>query len=82
MLPELRGYLPFAETIAALPPEWPDAGLSAAIARQVAAGKTKIIVLDDDPTGTQTVHDVLVLTEWSPATLDTALSATKRSFLS
>lgn len=28
-----------------------------------------IIVLDDDPTGTQTVHDVPVLTDWSEATL-------------
>ena len=25
----------------------------------------KIIVLDDDPTGTQTVHDVSVYTDWS-----------------
>lgn len=23
-----------------------------------------LIVLDDDPTGTQTVHDIEVLTEW------------------
>ena len=23
-----------------------------------------LVVLDDDPTGTQTVHDVEVLTEW------------------
>lgn len=28
-----------------------------------------IIVLDDDPTGTQTVHDVPVLTDWSEAAL-------------
>lgn len=28
-----------------------------------------IIVLDDDPTGTQTVHDVPVLTEWSEGVL-------------
>ncbi|KFK43991.1 hypothetical protein AALP_AA1G200600 [Arabis alpina] len=29
-------------------------------------GKSKtLVVLDDDPTGTQTVHDVEVLTEWS-----------------
>ena len=32
------------------------------------SGKT-IIVLDDDPTGTQTVHDVPVLTIWDEATL-------------
>lgn len=32
-----------------------------------------MIVLDDDPTGTQTVHDVLVLTEWSQEELRSAL---------
>lgn len=29
----------------------------------------KIIVLDDDPTGTQTVHDVTVYTDWEESTL-------------
>lgn len=46
-----------------LPPEWPEALLST-IQAQVRASGRKIIVLDDDPTGTQTVHDVPVLTEW------------------
>ena len=27
--------------------------------------KQKVFVLDDDPTGTQTVHDTIVLTEWT-----------------
>lgn len=30
----------------------------------------KIIVLDDDPTGVQTVHDVIVITEWSKKSLN------------
>ena len=30
---------------------------------------TKIIVIDDDPTGSQTVHSCLLLTRWDPATL-------------
>lgn len=30
----------------------------------------KIIVLDDDPTGTQTVHDVPVYTDWSKQTIE------------
>lgn len=34
---------------------------------------TKIIVLDDDPTGCQTVHGCLLLTRWDVATLKTAL---------
>ena len=34
----------------------------------------KIIVLDDDPTGSQTVHSCLLLTRWDLATLKTALA--------
>jgi uncharacterized protein YgbK (DUF1537 family) len=34
---------------------------------------TKIIVLDDDPTGSQTVHSCQLLTRWDAATLQTAL---------
>jgi len=34
---------------------------------------TKIIVLDDDPTGSQTVHGCLLLTRWDLATLRQAL---------
>jgi uncharacterized protein YgbK (DUF1537 family) len=34
----------------------------------------KIIVLDDDPTGSQTVHSCLLLTTWDVATLKTALA--------
>ncbi len=35
---------------------------------------TKIIVLDDDPTGSQTVHGCLLLTRWDVATLVAALA--------
>jgi len=34
----------------------------------------KIIVLDDDPTGSQTVHSCLLLTQWDVATLKAALA--------
>ena len=34
---------------------------------------TKIIVLDDDPTGSQTVHSCLLLTRWDVTTLTTGL---------
>ena len=50
--------------LASLPPEWPDS-LLPAIRAHLAAHSTKVVVLDDDPTGTQTVHDIPVLTEWS-----------------
>lgn len=35
--------------------------------------ETKIIVLDDDPTGSQTVHGCLLLTRWEVATLRDAI---------
>ena len=56
-----------------LPPEWPE-DLMPAIQSMVRAAGTKIIVLDDDPTGTQTVHDVPVLTGWSRSSLIAVLS--------
>jgi uncharacterized protein YgbK (DUF1537 family) len=46
-----------------LPPEWHD-DLLPAIQEKVRASGRKVIVLDDDPTGTQTVHSVPVLTGW------------------
>ena len=39
------------------------------------APATKIVVLDDDPTGTQTVHGIPVLTEWSVPSLVAELTA-------
>ena len=47
-----------------LAPVWPEE-LGPEVQRQVAAEDLRTVVLDDDPTGTQTVHDVPVLTEWS-----------------
>ena len=47
-----------------LPPEWPQ-DLLPLIREQVRASQRKIVVLDDDPTGTQTVYNIPVLTEWS-----------------
>ena len=42
------------------------------IKEKVEASKTKIVVLDDDPTGTQTVHDISVYTKWSVEVLKEA----------
>lgn len=39
----------------------------------MSSGNTKIIVLDDDPTGSQTVHSCLLLTRWDTQTLREAL---------
>lgn len=56
-----------------LPDEWP-VDLLPTVQAQVAASNRKIVVLDDDPTGTQTVHDVAVLTEWTVDALTAELS--------
>lgn len=53
-----------AELVASLPHEWP-VDVMPEIVSLVSQANLKIVVLDDDPTGTQTVHDVVVLTEWS-----------------
>lgn len=65
----MTGELPKAETLAVLPPPWPD-NLRPQIRGIVASQPDhKLVVLDDDPTGTQTVRDVPVLTTWDVATL-------------
>jgi uncharacterized protein YgbK (DUF1537 family) len=61
------------ELLAGLPPEWPDDLLPAIRTALAESGQT-LGVLDDDPTGTQTVHDVEVVTAWSEADLAEALA--------
>jgi uncharacterized protein YgbK (DUF1537 family) len=57
-----------ATLLATLPPEWPE-DLLPVIIRENRAGSAKVVVLDDDPTGTQTVRDIPVLTTWSESAL-------------
>lgn len=59
--------------LSTLPPEWPE-NLLPSIQRLIQESNTKVVVLDDDPTGTQTVYDVPVLTDWSVETLQAVLS--------
>ncbi len=61
--------LSFLET---LPEEWA-IDLMPAIRKELAGSTYKIVVLDDDPTGTQTVRDLPVLTHWSLEALETEL---------
>jgi uncharacterized protein YgbK (DUF1537 family) len=65
--------------LADLADEWPH-DLLPQIRRQVAASERKVVVLDDDPTGTQTVHDVPVLTGWSVEALAKELLSTHATF--
>jgi uncharacterized protein YgbK (DUF1537 family) len=57
-----------------LPPPWPGE-TTARLQQACEVLRRKLVVLDDDPTGTQTVHNVAVLTEWTVARLAEALSA-------
>lgn len=60
MLPALD----YERTMAALPPLWPDSDLRRGIREQLEQSGTCLVVIDDDPTGTQTVHGIPVLTTW------------------
>ena len=62
-----------SQLLNSLPAEWPRDSFPE-IQRLVESDGRKVVVLDDDPTGTQTVHDVPVLTEWSVGTLTAELS--------
>jgi hypothetical protein len=56
------------ELLQSLPPPWP-VNLLSEIRRGIDGSVGKIVVLDDDPTGTQTVRDLPVLTSWSEEAL-------------
>lgn len=58
----LAGYPPSVETSAAR------------VRKALASARRVFIVLDDDPTGTQSVADLPVLTDWSPEALEWALT--------
>ena len=55
---------PLAETLARLPTVPPDNPRELVRAALMAEPKHKLVVLDDDPTGTQTVYGIPVLTTW------------------
>ncbi len=66
--------------LAALPPTPDEAEIDALLAREIAASPVKLVVLDDDPTGVQTVHDVSVFTDWSAESLREGFAEPGRVF--
>uniref|UniRef100_A0A0E0LA58 Ketose-bisphosphate aldolase class-II family protein n=1 Tax=Oryza punctata TaxID=4537 RepID=A0A0E0LA58_ORYPU len=50
--------------LSSLPAEWPEDPMDDLVSAASHNSKKVLVVLDDDPTGTQTVHDIEVLTEW------------------
>ena len=67
------------ELFASLPQEWPRS-LLPEIQHQLRSSGQKIVVLDDDPTGTQTVHGIPVLTHWSIRSLEVELNGPHPAF--
>jgi uncharacterized protein YgbK (DUF1537 family) len=59
-------YLNLRDVFDALPQEYP-LDLTGRLDKELKKLNKVIVVLDDDPTGTQTVHDVIVLTSWEVA---------------
>lgn len=55
-------------------PAYDAAEVEAAYQEALQADDTKVIALDDDPTGVQTVHDVFVYTDWKPETMQAAFA--------
>uniref|UniRef100_A0A8H7TJ30 Uncharacterized protein n=1 Tax=Bionectria ochroleuca TaxID=29856 RepID=A0A8H7TJ30_BIOOC len=71
---------PAAEVFKNLPQEY-QVDLLSATAKEVAQGKLPVlVVLDDDPTGTQTCHDIDVLTIWDVETLKEQFLTGSRGF--
>ena len=66
--------------LASLPPEPNEASLFVEIQQEVAGSQRKLVVIDDDPTGTQTVHDIELFTTWNKQTLAEALRNEPRLF--
>jgi len=68
------------EYLASQPPERPIEGALEEIQRRVMQSGRRVVVLDDDPTGVQSVHDVPVLTTWTVEDLRWALAQPSPTF--
>src|SRR5919204_885343 len=64
---------------AQLAPEW-NANVMPDVRERVLASRCKVVVLDDDPTGTQTVYGLPVLTDWSVAALQAEFASEMTAF--
>lgn len=57
-----------------------EAAVDRVLNQLIAENDKKIVVLDDDPTGVQTVHDISVYTNWKPETLKEAFDEENNLF--
>jgi uncharacterized protein YgbK (DUF1537 family) len=72
--------LPRENTLASLPAEYPTDAQDQISQILNTASINRLVVLDDDPTGTQTCHDINVLTVWDIATLTVEFRTDSRGF--
>jgi uncharacterized protein YgbK (DUF1537 family) len=63
-----------------LPSQAEEAALFPRIQQMLRDSKQRLVVIDDDPTGTQTVHDVELLLNWDEHLLSEALQHEQRLF--
>lgn len=66
--------------LSALPPIPENTDVDYVLADLISKDPRKVIVLDDDPTGTQTVHGVKVITKWSEERFINVLESDDRLF--
>ncbi len=71
--------IPFQEAAARYPKGDPE-GAGKLLASRLEKSGRKLVVLDDDPTGIQTVHDVSVYTDWSQESIDAGFQEENRTF--
>ena len=72
--------IPKTATFSALPPIWP-VSLLADIRKLQQASKKCLVILDDDPTGTQTVHEIPLLSSWEVEQLRQEFEQSKVFFI-
>jgi uncharacterized protein YgbK (DUF1537 family) len=71
---------PKEEIFEHIEPEYAREAVQERIRHYMSRSRRKVVVLDDDPTGTQTVHDVTVITRWDVPTLVELFRKTDRVF--
>lgn len=75
----MNDYPEAEQALANLPAPWPEEAIIG-IRRALRETPRKIVVLDDDPTGTQTVEDITVVTQWDVETLRQVFAEAKPGF--
>ena len=61
-------------------PQVDESRVDVLLSGEIEKSSRKIIVLDDDPTGVQTVHDISVYTDWSIESIREGFAETQRLF--